>query len=169
MGCKGLGVALKETFNGHNQMTNWLTWFVLVTVGTCITIQMNYLNKALDIFNTSVVTPILYVIFTTAVIIASAILFKEWSRLAAEDILGNICGFVTTVSGIFLLHAFKDLDVCLKNLPTKVHREVVTNNNGDANFSGRNDDSRSVLLDHVESQASEEEINTTDHMFLPEK
>ena len=32
---------------------------------------MNYLNKALDLFNTAVVTPIYYVMFTTATIAAS--------------------------------------------------------------------------------------------------
>lgn len=42
---------------------------------------MNYLNKALDIFNTGVVTPVYYVMFTSLVITASAILFKEWERL----------------------------------------------------------------------------------------
>ena len=63
MGCKGLGVALKQTMAGNSQLTNWLTWFIIFSVAFCITIQMNYLNKALDIFNTAVVTPMLYVIF----------------------------------------------------------------------------------------------------------
>ena len=72
---------------------------------------MNYLNKALDVFDTSVVTPILYVIFTSFVIIASAVLFKEWGSLGAVDIVGNLCGFLTTVSGVFLLQTFKDLDL----------------------------------------------------------
>ena len=31
-----------------------------------VTTQINYLNKSLDIFNTSIVTPIYYVIFTTS-------------------------------------------------------------------------------------------------------
>lgn len=60
-----------------------------------------YLNKALDMFNTSMVTPIYYVFFTTFVILASSILFKEWSCLGASDVLGNIIGFLTTVIGIF--------------------------------------------------------------------
>ena len=117
MGCKGLGVALKETISGRSELTNWLTWAVIAVVVVCITVQMNYLNKALDIFNTSVVTPILYVVFTTFVIMASAILFKEWQHLEMHDIVGTVCGFMTTVSGIFLLQAFKDMNVSLKNLP----------------------------------------------------
>jgi len=80
-------------------------------------------NKALDVFNTSVVTPILYVVFTSFVILASAVLFKEWGSLGALDIAGNICGFLTIVSGIFLLQAFKDLNVSISNLP-KARRDA---------------------------------------------
>ncbi|XP_067119735.1 magnesium transporter NIPA2 [Centruroides vittatus] len=117
MGCKGLGIALRETFSGEkNDFKNFVTWFCLFSVIACISIQMNYLNKALDIFNTSIVTPIYYVFFTTFVIIASSILFKEWTSLSFEDILGNLSGFLTVICAIFLLNAFKDWDVSLSNL-----------------------------------------------------
>ena len=39
--------------------------------------QMNYLNKALDLFNTAIVTPIYYVMFTSLTITASQIMFRE--------------------------------------------------------------------------------------------
>ena len=39
--------------------------------------QMNYLNKALDLFNTAIVTPIYYVMFTTLTIAASMIMMRE--------------------------------------------------------------------------------------------
>lgn len=116
LGCKGLGIALKRTFSGDNQLTNWLTWFCLFGVVFCVTTQLNYLNKSLDIFNTSMVTPIYYVFFTTCVIVASGILFNEWSRLNAKDILGNICGFLTTVIGIFQMQLFKDVNITLSQL-----------------------------------------------------
>ena len=38
--------------------------------------QINYLNKALDVFNTAIVSPIYYVLFTVATISASAIMFR---------------------------------------------------------------------------------------------
>lgn len=117
MGCKGLGVALKQTFGGHSELTNWLTWVLLLVVVSCILIQLNYLNKALDIFNTSVVTPIYYVFFTSSVMVASLILFKEWYTMKTLDIVGNLCGFLTIIAGIFLLNAFKDINLSLANLP----------------------------------------------------
>lgn len=66
---------------GQNEFTNWLTYIFIILLITFVCIQMNYLNKALDTFNTSVVTPVYYVMFTTLVITASAILFKEWEYL----------------------------------------------------------------------------------------
>lgn len=45
-------------------------------VSVCVVTQMNYLNKALDLFNTAIVSPIYYVMFTTFTIIASIILFQ---------------------------------------------------------------------------------------------
>ncbi|KAJ9593709.1 hypothetical protein L9F63_014757 [Diploptera punctata] len=117
MGCKGLGLAIKETLAGsHNEMGNWLTWVFLLTVALCITVQMNYLNKALDIFNTGIVTPVYYVLFTTLVIVASMILFREWNHLSGEDMLGNICGFLTIIMAIILLNAFRDMDVTMLDM-----------------------------------------------------
>ena len=72
---------------GQNQFTNWLTYFFIVQLAVCISVQMIYLNKALDTFNTSVVTPIYYVFFTTFVIIASAILYKVSLLFFVEDSL----------------------------------------------------------------------------------
>lgn len=114
---KGLGIALKELFSGKPVLKEPLGWVLLVCLVICISIQINYLNKALDIFNTSVVTPIYYVLFTTAVMTCSAILFKEWQHLVLPNIIGSISGFLTIVSGIFLLHAFRDLPFTPSLLP----------------------------------------------------
>ncbi|XP_031563511.1 magnesium transporter NIPA2-like [Actinia tenebrosa] len=116
MGCKGVGIVLKQTFRGDSQITNPVAWSLLITVLSCATTQINYLNKALDIFNTSLVTPIYYVLFTLLTIIASAILFKEWKAMDTKDTIGSICGVLTIIFGVFLLHAFKDVVFSLKDL-----------------------------------------------------
>jgi len=81
------------------------------------TFQMIYLNRALDVYNTAIVTPLLYVVFTGCVVTASAILFKEWGSLDAKDVVGNLCGLLIIVAGIFLIQAFRDLDISWRNLP----------------------------------------------------
>ncbi|KAK5645343.1 hypothetical protein RI129_006643 [Pyrocoelia pectoralis] len=108
MSCKCLGFALKEAHGGSEHS---LICAFLFVVMICICIQMNYLNKALDLFNISIVIPIYYVLFTTMVIIASTILFKEWQNLRSVDIIGNFAGFFVIVIAIFLLHGFKDLEI----------------------------------------------------------
>ena len=110
-------MAIKQTFSGDSQVSNWLTWLFVFGVAVCIITQMNFLNKALDIFNTSMVTPIYYVMFTTFTIIASAIFFKEWHDLHPKQVLGLICGFGTIITGVFLIHAFKDLKFSIYDLP----------------------------------------------------
>ena len=154
-GVQGACVALKQTLAGHNELNNWLTWVILISVIVCISVQMVYLNKALDVFNTSVVTPILYVVFTSCVILASAILFKEWGHLRPEDIVGNLCGFFTIISGIFLLQAFKDMNISLNNLPRARKDIDVTRPapkmNGMNGISDRDSYSYSALLNNVET------------------
>lgn len=116
MSCKGLGLAFKDDLN--NSFQNWLTYLFFAVLVVCVFVQMNYLNKALDLFSTSVVTPVYYVFFTTLVILASAVLFGEWWHMEAEDILGNICGFLVVLIGIVLLQCFRDIDVAVRKLPT---------------------------------------------------
>ncbi|WIA13133.1 hypothetical protein OEZ85_006728 [Tetradesmus obliquus] len=107
--CKALGVALKLTFQGDNQMVYIHFYLFLLIVVTCLLTQMNYLNKALDLFNTAIVSPIYYVMFTLLTIVASVIMFQD--EQTRVQMATQACGFVTIVSGTFLLHTTKDLDL----------------------------------------------------------
>lgn len=117
MACKGLGLAIKESVSGGvNELGNPATWLFLLALVICIMIQMNYLNKALDLFNTGIVTPVYYVFFTSMVIVASAILYREYESLGSNDILGNVCGFCTVVIAIILLNGFKDFNITVSDI-----------------------------------------------------
>ena len=96
--------------------------------------------QALDTFNTAIVSPIYYVMFTSLTILASVIMFKvisrhkmymdrcmgivalvhessdcflflkqDWDRQNGTQIVTEMCGFVTILSGTFLLHRTKDM------------------------------------------------------------
>nr|XP_033783077.1 magnesium transporter NIPA4 [Geotrypetes seraphini] len=142
---KGLGIAIKGLFTHQAVVQNPLAWILLITLIISITTQVNYLNKALDVFNTSLVFPIYYVFFTTVVLTTSIILFKEWVSMSALDIVGTICGFFTIILGVFLLHAFKDLDLSWANLP----RAVQNKNHLDSGFVKLDD--KNVLLNNGEN------------------
>ncbi|KAJ1686799.1 hypothetical protein LUZ63_018189 [Rhynchospora breviuscula] len=110
MSVKALGTSLKLTFEGTNQLVYPETWFFMLVVTTCVLTQMNYLNKALDTFNTAIVSPIYYVMFTTFTILASVIMFKDWDGQSIGSVTSEICGFIVVLSGTILLHITKDYD-----------------------------------------------------------
>ncbi|XP_075974479.1 magnesium transporter spict [Anticarsia gemmatalis] len=115
--CKGVALGVRETFSSKiNNFSNYVFWLLFAVAVICIMIQMNYLNKSLDIFNTSIVTPVYYVMFTILVIIASGILFKEWDYMSPPDIIGCMCGFLVVITAVFMLNAFKDVQISLKDL-----------------------------------------------------
>lgn len=45
MSVRALGIALKLTFEGTNQLVYPQTWAFAVIVATCLLTQVNYLNK----------------------------------------------------------------------------------------------------------------------------
>ena len=57
MAVKGFAVAVTRTFAGDNQFQYLSTWIFGFTVVICAMTQMNYFNKALDLFSTNRVTP----------------------------------------------------------------------------------------------------------------
>ncbi|PON48786.1 Magnesium transporter NIPA [Parasponia andersonii] len=123
MSVKALGIALKLTLSGTNQLIYPQTWAFTVVVITCVLTQMNYLNKALDTFNTAVVSPIYYVMFTSLTILASVIMFKDWDRQSPTQVVTEMCGFVTILSGTFLLHKTKDMaDGSTTSMSTRLHK-----------------------------------------------
>lgn len=113
--CKGVGVGIKEAFTVDFRATFsfWFFWFLIVWLILSISLQVYYLNRALDLFNTGLVTPILYVFFTGLVIVASAILFHEWNSLNWKCYVGLVFGLICTVVGIFMMHIFKKANVNL--------------------------------------------------------
>ncbi|CAN1288381.1 Probable magnesium transporter NIPA6 [Linum perenne] len=110
MSVKAIGIAIKLTFDGVNQAVYFQTWvFTMVTV-SCIIIQLIYLNMALDTFNTALVSPVYYAMYTSFTMLASAIMFKDYSGQSASSIASELCGFVTVLSGTAVLHSTREPD-----------------------------------------------------------
>ena len=89
MSCKGISLGIKEIVNGNPTVPYSYTSFFVVTAVSCIVIQINYLNKSLDVFNTAIVTTVYYVLFSLFVMIASALLFKELMNVSFQDFVGT--------------------------------------------------------------------------------
>jgi len=76
-----------------------------------VRLQVNYLNKSLDCFNTLLVYPVYYVLFTSVVLSTSVVLFQEWRRMAAVDVVTTLGAFLVIVVGVAMLHLFKEMQV----------------------------------------------------------
>lgn len=105
MACKGFGIALRISFSGSNQFKYFSTYFFGFIVLVCAVTQMNYLNKALELFSTNRVTPVYYVFFSTATIIASVLLFRGFNDTSARDIVSMFCGFLSIFIGVLLVNS----------------------------------------------------------------
>uniref|UniRef100_A0A3Q3G0G0 NIPA like domain containing 4 n=1 Tax=Kryptolebias marmoratus TaxID=37003 RepID=A0A3Q3G0G0_KRYMA len=121
---KGLAIAINTVVYDLSVLAHPLTWILLLTLIVSIVTQVNYLNKSLDTFNTLLVYPIYYVLFTTVVLSTSIILFQEWSSMAAVDVVTTLGSFLVIVVGVAMLHLFRELQITLKQLTNQLSQPV---------------------------------------------
>uniref|UniRef100_A0A667ZC69 NIPA like domain containing 4 n=1 Tax=Myripristis murdjan TaxID=586833 RepID=A0A667ZC69_9TELE len=105
---KGLAIVIQTVVSDASVLAYPLTWILLFVLIISIVTQVNYLNKSLDTFNTLLVYPIYYVLFTSVVLCTSIILFQEWRSMAPVDIVATLGAFAVIVVGVAMLHLFKD-------------------------------------------------------------
>lgn len=104
MSVKAFGIAVKLTLAGNNQFTHPSTYVFIILTAVCILTQMNYFNKALSQFPTSIVNPLYYVTFTTATLCASFILYGGFNTSDAVNTLSLLSGFLVIFTGVYLLN-----------------------------------------------------------------
>ncbi|KAJ3191479.1 hypothetical protein HK101_007679 [Irineochytrium annulatum] len=105
---QGLGSAIVYTAShpDDNQFKDWTMYPLLVMVVLSGVMQINYLNKALNIFSTAIVTPVYYVFFTTATLLCSAILLRDFMFDTVVNGVSALVGFCVIVGGVALLFAY---------------------------------------------------------------
>ena len=105
--CKGLAVGVKEIYEKTRSYSSWLTFLCAMVIICSVIIQIIYLNRALDLFSTAVVTTVYYVLFTACVLLTSGILFREWRQLRFVDIVACLVGFAIITCGLILINRLK--------------------------------------------------------------
>lgn len=107
---KGLGLVGQEVFDDGPPATRARTLFLglLGTLAVSVLIQFFFINKALERFSANMFEALYYVTFTSTVMLASALLFKEWTALTVTDSLAMLCGFATVCVGVVLLRVSQD-------------------------------------------------------------
>jgi len=104
MSVKAIGIAMKLTMAGKNQFTHPSTYVFIILTAVCILTQMNYFNKALSQFPTSIVNPLYYVTFTTSTLCASFILYGGFNTSDAVNTISLLSGFLVIFTGVYLLN-----------------------------------------------------------------
>ncbi|WWC72226.1 uncharacterized protein I206_106188 [Kwoniella pini CBS 10737] len=103
---QGLGASIVTSIRGDNQVKNWFFWFLFVFVVITLLTEINYLNKALELFNTSMVVPVYFCFFSSATLITSFILYQGL-KASAVTLITMVLGFLVTCLGITLLQLSK--------------------------------------------------------------
>lgn len=103
---QGLGASIITSIKGDNQFKNWFMYFLIGFVVCTLLTEINYLNKALELFNTAMVTPTYYVMFTFSTLVTSIILFQGL-KSPILDIVTLVLGFLVICVGITLLQMSK--------------------------------------------------------------
>lgn len=75
---------------------------VLVLVSSAV-MQLRYLNRGLQNFDSTQVIPVQFVMFTLSVIIGSAVLYRDFERTDVEHVLKFILGCLLTFGGVYLI------------------------------------------------------------------
>ncbi|KAJ5368831.1 uncharacterized protein N7496_008591 [Penicillium cataractarum] len=103
---QGLGSAILAQIDGEEQFKHWFLYVLFVFVVCTLLTEIIYLNKALNLFNAALVTPTYYVMFTSATIVTSAILFQGFKGTGIQ-IATVIMGFMQICAGVVLLQLSK--------------------------------------------------------------
>ncbi|KAI2630543.1 DUF803-domain-containing protein [Xylaria nigripes] len=98
---KGVSSMLSSTF--FKAFATPVTYgLVAVLLGTAV-MQVRYVNKALQRFDSTQVIPIQFVLFTLSVIVGSAVLYRDFERTTAEQAAKFVGGCLLTFFGVFLI------------------------------------------------------------------
>ncbi|KAJ7782573.1 magnesium transporter NIPA-domain-containing protein [Mycena maculata] len=111
----GLGAAIVTTVAGDDQFKHWFIYFLFGFVAITLITEVYYLNVALALFNTGMVTPTYYVIFTFFSILTTIVLFKGLSA-PVSSIITLVMGFLVICVGITILQMSKVDPTQLKRL-----------------------------------------------------
>ncbi|TFK88647.1 DUF803-domain-containing protein [Polyporus arcularius HHB13444] len=103
---QGLGASIVTSIRGDNQFHNWFIYFLLIFVVVTLLTEIYYLNVALAMFNTAMVTPTYYVTFTFCTLVTSVILYQGLKASAAQ-IITIVLAFAVICTGITILQMTK--------------------------------------------------------------
>ncbi|CZT08687.1 uncharacterized protein RAG0_13708 [Rhynchosporium agropyri] len=98
---KGVASMLSSTL--WRALTTPVTYALLAVLISTAVMQVKYVNKALQRFDSTQVIPVQFVMFTLSVIVGSAILYRDFEKATANSVSKFIGGCLLTFFGVFLI------------------------------------------------------------------
>lgn len=80
-----------------------VTYVLILILLVTAVMQIRYVNRALQRFDSTQVIPIQFVLFTLCVILGSAILYRDFEKTSAEQAAKFVGGCLLTFFGVFLI------------------------------------------------------------------
>lgn len=80
-----------------------ITYGLVLVLAVTAVVQITYLNRALQRFDSREVIPTQFVFFTISAIVGSAILYRDFENMDAHRLINFLFGCLTTFAGVFVL------------------------------------------------------------------
>ncbi|KAI5365046.1 Putative magnesium transporter NIPA [Septoria linicola] len=97
------GVASLLTYSLYKVVTFPITYLLVTVLVFTAVMQIKYVNRALQRFNSTMVIPTQFVMFTISVIIGSAVLYRDFERESPEDAGKFVGGCALTFFGVWCI------------------------------------------------------------------
>lgn len=98
---KGVASLLSDTL--WRALTFPITYVLILVLVLSALMQIRYINKALQNFDSTQVIPTQFVMFTLSVIIGSAVLYREFETTTADRVAKFVGGCFLTFFGVYLI------------------------------------------------------------------
>lgn len=98
---KGVASLLSNTL--WRAITFPITYLLVAVLVFTAIMQIKYVNRALQRFDSTQVIPTQFVLFTISVILGSAVLYRDFERETTEDAIKFVAGCALTFFGVWLI------------------------------------------------------------------
>lgn len=98
---KGVASLLSDTL--WRAFTFPIIYLLIFTLVVTAVLQIRYVNRALQRFNSTQVIPTQFVLFTISVIIGSAVLYRDFESATVDRVVKFIGGCLLTFLGVYLI------------------------------------------------------------------
>ncbi|KAH0544395.1 hypothetical protein FGG08_001421 [Glutinoglossum americanum] len=97
------GVASLLSYKFFHIVTFPVSYLLVAVLVSTALLQIKYLNRALQRFDSTQVIPTQFVLFTISVIIGSTVLYRDFEKATADRVIKFVAGCMLTFTGVYLI------------------------------------------------------------------